>query len=162
MQYVLPLMLTLMAARWVGNVFNEGLYDVQIHLSKLPFLDDEVPQLGVKNDMTASQAMSRRVRCLRPVERAGTVYDVLSACEHGCFPVVDDREGDILVGTILSRRSLTVLLQEKAFGPPHTNPALGSRVSPLLSWGDMEKIYPRYPTIASVTLTDEERKCWVD
>lgn len=35
MQYVLPLMLTLMAARWVGNVFNEGLYEMQIHLSRV-------------------------------------------------------------------------------------------------------------------------------
>jgi hypothetical protein len=24
-----------MAARWVGNVFNEGLYDVHIHLKKM-------------------------------------------------------------------------------------------------------------------------------
>lgn len=51
--------------------------------------------------MTASQAMSRRVRCLRPLERAGAVLDTLSSCEHDCFPVVDDQGGDILVGTIL-------------------------------------------------------------
>ena len=38
MQYVLPLMLTLMAARWVGNVFNEGLYDMHIHANKVGFL----------------------------------------------------------------------------------------------------------------------------
>lgn len=37
MQYVLPLMLTLMAARWVGNVFNEGLYDMQIHINKVRY-----------------------------------------------------------------------------------------------------------------------------
>ncbi|CAM9902453.1 unnamed protein product [Sphacelaria rigidula] len=101
MQYVLPLMLTLMAARWVGNVFNEGLYDMQIHINKLPFLEDEVPSVASRNDMTASQAMSRRVRCLRPLERAGAVFDTLSSCEHDCFPVVDDLGGDILVGTIL-------------------------------------------------------------
>ena len=32
MQYVLPLMLSLMAARWAGNMFNDGLYDVHIKL----------------------------------------------------------------------------------------------------------------------------------
>lgn len=51
--------------------------------------------------MTASQAMSRRVRCLRPLERAGAVFDTLNACQHDCFPVVDDEGGDVLVGTIL-------------------------------------------------------------
>lgn len=69
--------------------------------SQLPFLEDEVPSVASRNDMTASQAMSRRVRCLRPLERAGAVYDTLSVCEHDCFPVVDDHSGDILVGTIL-------------------------------------------------------------
>lgn len=40
---LLPLMLSLMAARWVGNVFNVGLYDVHIHLKRLPYLEEEVP-----------------------------------------------------------------------------------------------------------------------
>ena len=46
MQYVLPLMLTLMAARFTGNVFNEGLYDIHIHLKRIPFMDQDVPEIG--------------------------------------------------------------------------------------------------------------------
>ncbi|CAN0046378.1 unnamed protein product [Scytosiphon promiscuus] len=181
MQYVLPLMLTLMAARWVGNVFNEGLYDMHIHGNKLPFLEDECPSVAKQNDMTASQAMSRRVRCLRPLERAGAVFDTLSACQHDCFPVVDDEGGDVLVGTIL-RKCLMLLLHQKAFGPiaggsergarghaarsggganaNAANPAVSSL--PLISWGAMERIYPRYPTIESIDLSDAERRMWMD
>lgn len=74
---------------------------VVFSFSQLPFLEDECPSVAKQNDMTASQAMSRRVRCLRPLERAGAVFDTLSACQHDCFPVVDDEGGDVLVGTIL-------------------------------------------------------------
>jgi chloride channel 7 len=42
MQYVLPLMLTLMAARFTGNVFNQGLYDIHIALKRIPFLEPDV------------------------------------------------------------------------------------------------------------------------
>eukprot|EP01041_Mallomonas_annulata_P006035 gene6035-12164_t len=41
MQYVLPLMLTLMAARLLGNCFSEGLYDLHIHCSNLDYLDED-------------------------------------------------------------------------------------------------------------------------
>ncbi|CAN0595858.1 unnamed protein product, partial [Laminaria digitata] len=37
-----------------------------------------------------------------------------------------------------------------------------SGISPLISWGAMERIYPRYPTIESITLSDEERRMWID
>ncbi|CAN0559660.1 unnamed protein product, partial [Ectocarpus sp. 12 AP-2014] len=154
---------------------------------QLPFLEDECPSVARRNDMTASQAMSRRVRCLRPLERAGAVFDTLNACQHDCFPVVDDEGGDVLVGTIL-RKCLMLLLHQKAFGPVGTelgdeqqnsrsaarqqqgrgggsanayaNASLG--ISPPISWGAMERIYPRYPTIESVDLSDAERRMWMD
>ena len=34
----LPLLLTLFAARWAGNRFNEGIYDIHIEISRMPFL----------------------------------------------------------------------------------------------------------------------------
>jgi chloride channel 7 len=53
MQYVLPLMLTLMAARWVGNFFNEGLYDIHIRLKRYPLLEPDMPPPARKNMTTA-------------------------------------------------------------------------------------------------------------
>jgi chloride channel 7 len=163
MQYVLPLMLTLMAARWVGNVFNEGLYDIHIHLRSLPFLEDELPHLAVKNDMTASQVMNRKVKCMRPVERAGFVFDVLNSTEHDCFPVVHvqgDSDG-VLVGTVL-RKALCVVIQRGAFGRPDADPRSPCRVSPLVSWDALETIYPRYPDIKDLQISQDERQCWID
>lgn len=41
MQYVLPLMLTVMSARLIGNIFIDGLYDIHIHTRQLNFLDED-------------------------------------------------------------------------------------------------------------------------
>ncbi|CAM9377787.1 unnamed protein product [Phaeothamnion confervicola] len=174
MQYVLPLMLTLMAARWVGNVFNQGLYDIHIQLKGLPFLEDEVPPVATRNDMTASQAMSRDVKCLRPIEKVGFVFDILQTCEHDCFPVVETASGGILVGTVL-RKCLAVLISKRAFG---TGAATGGggrggggeggepyalrRVAPKVSWGSLEKIYPRYPDVHDLRISAEDREGWMD
>ena len=40
--YGLPLMVTLIIARWVGNLFNEGLYDIHIELNHVPMITEEV------------------------------------------------------------------------------------------------------------------------
>ena len=110
MQYVLPLMLTVMAARFTGNVFNEGLYDIHIQLKNIPFLEPEVSPLADQYEIVAGHVMSTEVKCLRPVERAGVVYDLLSSCDHGTFPIIDTASRGTLYGTV-SRHVLCTLLQ---------------------------------------------------
>ncbi|EED87046.1 chloride channel protein 7, partial [Thalassiosira pseudonana CCMP1335] len=163
MQYVLPLMMTLMAARFTGNVFNEGLYDIHIHLKHIPFLEPEVPTIAERHEIVAGQVMSTEVKCLRPVERVGIVYDLLKNVQHGNFPIVDTGEltsSGTLYGTA-SRSMLCTLLQRRAFGQPHD--MLGpKRLSPLVQWDTIERVYPRYPTIDDVELRPGDRNCWLD
>lgn len=170
MQYVLPLMLTLMAARFTGNVFNEGLYDIHIKLKNIPFLEPDVPPIAERNEIVAGQVMSTQVKCLRPVERAGVVYDLLRSCSHGTFPIVDTSSGGTLYGTA-SRHMLCTLLQRRAFGSADAvadydgmqEQQLGPRrLSPLVQWETIERAYPRYPTLADVDLREGDRNCWLD
>lgn len=169
MQYVLPLMLTVMTARFTGNVFNEGLYDIHIKLKKIPFLEADVPSIAEKHEMVAGQIMSSDVKCLRPVERAGVVYDLLNSCSHYVFPIVDTSSGGTLYGTA-SRSMLCTLLKSRAFGPPdilrlqddNTEGIGPRRLSPLVQWDVIEGAYPNYPTIHDVILVDSDRKCWLD
>jgi chloride channel 7 len=169
MQYVLPLMLTLMAARFTGNVFNEGLYDIHIALKKIPFLEPDVPSIAERNEIVVAQVMSTEVKCLRPVERAGVVYDLLHGCGHGNFPIVDTASGGTLYGTV-SRSTLCTLLQRRAFGSPDVledydgpHQTLGPRrLSPLVQWDTIERAYPRYPTIADIRMQEVDRNCWLD
>jgi chloride channel 7 len=169
MQYVLPLMLTLMAARFTGNVFNQGLYDIHINLKRIPFMEPDVPAIAERNEIVAAQVMSTEVKCLRPVERAGVVYDLLLSCSHGSFPIVDTASGGTLYGTA-ARSMLCTLLQRRAFGSPdvledYDGPQqnLGPRrLSPLVQWDTIERAYPRYPSIHDIQMRDSDRNCWLD
>ncbi len=184
-QYVLPLMLALMSARFVGNIFNEGLYDIHIHLRKFPFLDGELPLFATKYDMTASQVMSRNVVCLQPVETVGHICDVLSETEYNCFPVLEmmeenyhstyfsNQEGlsisprdGFLAGTVL-RRVLYQLVKLRLFC--NTDDAASStrpshRVSPLIKWKELERRCTTTNIIdtGDLGIDDEDRNCFID
>jgi hypothetical protein len=45
-QYGLPIMLTLLTSKWVGDAFNEGLYDLHIGLRGLHFLHWHPPAIA--------------------------------------------------------------------------------------------------------------------
>ena len=45
-------MLALMAARFVGNMFNAGLYDIHIKLKRIPFLEGDLPIDALDAELT--------------------------------------------------------------------------------------------------------------
>ena len=48
LSYGLPIMITLMVAKWTGDLFNEGIYDKHIAIKGVPFLEWEAPAFSQK------------------------------------------------------------------------------------------------------------------
>lgn len=93
-------MLVFITARSVGNKFNEGIYDTQISVKKMPFLEQEPPEETRIQNMRANQLMSKEVVCLRPIETVEAVLSILRDYNHNCFPVVEHRDQRVLLGVI--------------------------------------------------------------
>ena len=183
--YLLPLMVTFAAARYAGNAINESMYDMQIHMKEMPFLEGSLHSLGMVNYMPISQIMANPVQTLMEVDKVGRVMEVLRSTDHNGFPVVS-RDGR-LRGLIL-RRTLCSLLRLKAYSTPlekglaGAEGALGGGVmSPttaaaLASCGpnelavelaqaatvmydSLEKVYPNFPTVKDIKLDETEMVC---
>ena len=163
MQYVLPLMIVVMAARLVGNVFTDGLYDIHIKARNLYYLeeDDAINPSVEIHDLTVGDIMTTPPICLLPVVRVGEVFDMLSRAKHHCFPVVDDKDGNIFCGTIM-RKVICTLIKHKAFGPSTSDPNSLRRISPLVNWGTLECIYPKYPDVDHLKVSESDRMAWID
>ena len=123
--YGFPIMVVLMVAKWVGDYFNEGLYDIHIQLAGVPLLAWEPPPLSATT--YASEVMSYPVVTLHPIQKVGAIIDCLKETTYNGFPVVDpptmtgstQRTFGKLRGLIL-RSELIVLLQHKIFSELYT------------------------------------------
>lgn len=69
-------MVTIMVARFIGDLFNEGLYDIVVRLKAIPFLEWEPPR--IMKQLEARHVMASPLVCLQEVERVGNIYDVRS------------------------------------------------------------------------------------
>jgi hypothetical protein len=111
------------------------------------------------------------------IDKVGTIYKVLTDTRHNGYPVVDSTGR--LRGLVL-RKTLTTLLKLKAFSGPEreSDKVLRKRslsvtltgktdslpdnaiqlAAPATTafYADIERQYPDYPTIESVSLTEEE------
>ena len=159
--YGFPIMVVLMVAKWVGDYFNEGLYDIHIQLAGVPLLAWEPPPLSATT--YASEVMSHPVVTLSPIEKVGNLVDILKTTTHNGFPVVDhpmqstynSRTFGKMRGLIL-RSELIVLLQHKIFSE------LYGEWEGKVDMALFRMAYPRYPAISRIYVSTTEREYHVD
>ena len=123
-EYLLPLMLVFAAARYTGAIFNKPLYDMQIHVNKLPYLDNSLPRIDLLNYHPISDITNqsdRPVRTIYEINKVGAIFQLLKETSHNAYPVVA-RNGQ-LRGSI-QRKTLCSLLKFKAFAFPLTEVAM--------------------------------------
>ncbi|XP_061829246.2 H(+)/Cl(-) exchange transporter 6 isoform X1 [Nerophis lumbriciformis] len=101
--YGLPIMITLMqVAKWTGDVFNKGIYDIHIELRGVPLLDWETE---VEMDkLTASDIMEPNLTYVYPHTRVQSLVSILRTTIYHAFPVVTENrqnERDFIKGNIL-------------------------------------------------------------
>ncbi|XP_058795019.1 H(+)/Cl(-) exchange transporter 7 [Phymastichus coffea] len=157
----LPIIIVLITAKWVGDFFFEGIYDIHIQLTGVPLLPWEPPPLS--NNIYTSEIMSHPVITLKTTENVGHIIEMLKCVTFNGFPVVDPPNGERdeincysrLRGLIL-RSQLIVLLQNRIFNEysEHWEKDLSIRI--------FRNEYPRYPTIEEVNITDEEKTYTID
>uniref|UniRef100_A0A8C7JTW9 Chloride channel protein n=1 Tax=Oncorhynchus kisutch TaxID=8019 RepID=A0A8C7JTW9_ONCKI len=100
--YGLPIMITLMVAKWTGDFFNKGIYDIHIHLRGVPLLEWETE---VEMDkLTASDIMEPNLTYVYPHTRIQSLVSILRTTVYHAFPVVTenrDNEREFMKGNIL-------------------------------------------------------------
>ncbi|KAI5293083.1 hypothetical protein KEM55_007313, partial [Ascosphaera atra] len=109
--YVIPIMISVMLAKWCGDIFGKkSIYESWIHFKEYPFLDfkDDTPP----PDVTVRQAMTKGSG-LVVITAVGhtiqTLEDLLESTTYRGFPVVSDNSKPILLGYI-SRNELAFAL----------------------------------------------------
>lgn len=145
----LPIMITLVTARFVGNYFNEGLYDEHINLKQVPMLPWDPPVKSFR--LTAGNIKSTPVKCFTAIETVGRIVEMLKNTTHNGFPVVCQVPVDPDVNHfgqfmgLITRDQLILLLIKKAYFNEDTMHQFGD-----ISVDDFRDIYPRYPDIEQV------------
>ena len=117
---LMPIILTTVVSKWVGDAFNHGLYHTALELKKIPFLETE--ERRKNRHKTAQDVMTpagRRGDGLVTLEERETVQSVLKKLvdnSHNGFPVLrrqpDERQ--VFVGLVL-RNQIYTLIADRHF-----------------------------------------------
>uniref|UniRef100_UPI00398F5849 H(+)/Cl(-) exchange transporter 6 isoform X2 n=1 Tax=Pristiophorus japonicus TaxID=55135 RepID=UPI00398F5849 len=100
--YGLPIMVTLMVAKWTGDFFNKGIYDLHVELRGVPLLEWETE--AEMDKLTASDIMEPNLTYVYPHTRIQSLVSILRTTAHHAYPVVTENRGnekEFMKGNIL-------------------------------------------------------------
>ncbi|XP_066296030.1 H(+)/Cl(-) exchange transporter 6-like isoform X2 [Branchiostoma lanceolatum] len=92
--YGLPIMIVLMVAKFTGDLFNEGLYDIHIELKGVPLLEWHPPH-GMDR-LCASDIMETSLSYIYPHTRIQSIVSILRTTRHHAYPVVTENHDSMV------------------------------------------------------------------
>ncbi|KAL5021105.1 hypothetical protein ScPMuIL_000260 [Solemya velum] len=115
-QVLLPVMVSVMVAKWVGDFFTHPIYHALLELKCIPFLEPE-PRVAVEKKpvnlelFSARDVMSSPVITIHTRELVPVLANLLLNTKHGGFPVIKrgDQGAPFFYG-IITRLELSMLL----------------------------------------------------
>jgi len=139
----LPLMMSLLVAKWVGDMFNHGMMEIAIEAKGIPLLGWDAPFTFRK--FKARHVMKANPVCLPMVVSLQKAVEVLQTNGHNGFPVINARGQ--FVGLIL-RSQVISIIKAQAF---QVGDQIGARNRYRHLPNDAFLAdYPRYPSISEV------------
>ena len=102
--------LTFAAARYTGNIINDSIYEMLIHMKAMPFLEESLKSFGLLNYHPVHEIMSRPVVVINELSRVGAVYEVLKNTTHNGFPVLNKGTYILFSSAYICITVLTILL----------------------------------------------------
>lgn len=124
MELIIPLMLSIFTAKWVGDRFGHGIYDAHIHIRGAPFLEEhDETGFPIADKLSAGEVMAQKMITVRPVMQVGDLVEILRTCQHSAFPVTErpqERAGEEveLLGLVIRPMLLNILHRRIAFDAP--------------------------------------------
>ncbi|EGC37379.1 hypothetical protein DICPUDRAFT_150047 [Dictyostelium purpureum] len=107
LQYLLPIMLTVMTAKWVADALIHPLFDILIQMKYIPYLEPH-PSKEMKL-MMCKHIMAKKPVYLCETSTIGEILRVLKETRHNGFPVVNNHDDRLVKGLLLRTQLLMIL-----------------------------------------------------
>jgi len=152
-QFLLPIMLAVMCAKWVGDACSKSIYEELMELKSITFLEHHPPSSTYL--MNVSDVMQTSVVCVNEIETVARVVEILRTTTHNGFPVVK-RSGDnrsVTYKGMILRKQLLILLQMQKYQDQH---AVGS--PPVFDYETYTALMNKQWSIRTVKLPTQEEQ----